>query len=164
MGVLCTFKIKIESQNLDHGSIKVPEPYPNNDQNWNPSKNLKYPPNPKSGLKNMDALCTFKFNSECQNLDQRFIRVNNNVQIIMKTLNPNMLRITDNNSNQIYDIILQLYEFAYNTHFFFIRLAVENPSCWGCSSTLWGTWRWPLETNWTNPESWWWRQQPTLQA
>merc|ERR1711954_501612 len=32
MDVLCTFKIKIESQNLDHGYIKDQEPYPNQDQ------------------------------------------------------------------------------------------------------------------------------------
>ena len=29
MDVLCTFKIKIESQNLDHGFIKDELPYPN---------------------------------------------------------------------------------------------------------------------------------------
>ena len=32
MDVLCTFKIKIESQNLDHGYIKDKRPYPNQDQ------------------------------------------------------------------------------------------------------------------------------------
>ena len=32
MDVLCTFKIKIESQNLDHGYIKDQRPYPNQDQ------------------------------------------------------------------------------------------------------------------------------------
>ena len=32
MDVLCTFKIKIESQNLDYGCIKDQEPYPNQEQ------------------------------------------------------------------------------------------------------------------------------------
>ena len=31
MDVLCTFKIKIESQNLDHGCIKAQVPYLNQD-------------------------------------------------------------------------------------------------------------------------------------
>ena len=36
MDVLCTFKIKIESQNLDHWYIKNQWPYPNQDQDANP--------------------------------------------------------------------------------------------------------------------------------
>ena len=32
MDVLCTFKIKKESQNVDHGYIKGKLPYPNQDQ------------------------------------------------------------------------------------------------------------------------------------
>ena len=32
MDVLCTFKIKIESQNWDYGCIKDQGPYPNHDQ------------------------------------------------------------------------------------------------------------------------------------
>ena len=36
MDVLCTFKIKIESQNLDHGCIKDQWPYPNQDQDTKP--------------------------------------------------------------------------------------------------------------------------------
>ena len=36
MDVLCTFKIKIESQNLDHGYIKDQWPYPNQDQDAKP--------------------------------------------------------------------------------------------------------------------------------
>ena len=35
MNVLCTFKIKIESQNLDHGCIKDQWPCPNQDQEPN---------------------------------------------------------------------------------------------------------------------------------
>ena len=36
VNVLCTFKFKIESQNLDHGYIKDKWPYPNQDQDANP--------------------------------------------------------------------------------------------------------------------------------
>ena len=32
MDALCTFRIKLESQNLDHGCIKDQWPYPNQDQ------------------------------------------------------------------------------------------------------------------------------------
>ena len=36
MGVLCTSKTKIESQNLDHGYVKDQGPYPNQDQDAKP--------------------------------------------------------------------------------------------------------------------------------
>ena len=36
MDVLCTFKIKIESQNLDHGCVKDQWPYSNQDQDAKP--------------------------------------------------------------------------------------------------------------------------------
>ena len=38
MGVLCTFEIKVESQNFDHGFIKDQWPYPNQDQDANPNQ------------------------------------------------------------------------------------------------------------------------------
>ena len=38
MDVLCTFKIKIESQNLDHGCVNDQWPYQNQDQHANPSQ------------------------------------------------------------------------------------------------------------------------------
>ena len=51
MDVLCTFKIKIESQNSDHGCIKDQWPYPNQDQDAKPQsgtssvlQNPKYEP------------------------------------------------------------------------------------------------------------------------
>ena len=51
MDVLCTFKIKIESQNLDHGCIKDQWPYPNQDQNAKPlSGTSSVLQSPKSGL------------------------------------------------------------------------------------------------------------------
>ena len=37
MDVLCSFKIKIESQNLQHWCIKDLWPYPNQVKMWNPS-------------------------------------------------------------------------------------------------------------------------------
>ena len=36
MDVLCTFKIKIESQNSDHLCVKDQRPYPNQDQDFKP--------------------------------------------------------------------------------------------------------------------------------
>ena len=52
MDVLCTFKIKIEGQNLDHVSIKDQCPYPNQEQYAQPqsdtSNSLQIP---KSGFK-----------------------------------------------------------------------------------------------------------------
>ena len=50
--VLCTFKIKIESQNLDHGCIKDQWPYPNQDQDAKPqSGTSSILQSPKWGLK-----------------------------------------------------------------------------------------------------------------
>ena len=52
MDVLCTFKIKIESQNLDHGCIKDQWPYPNQDQDAKPqSGTSSILQSPKWGLK-----------------------------------------------------------------------------------------------------------------
>ena len=65
MDVLCTFKIKIESINLDHGYIKNQWPYPNQYQDAKPqsgtSSILK---SPKSGLKGQK--CSLRL----QNLDR----------------------------------------------------------------------------------------------
>ena len=44
MDVLCTFKIKIESHNLDHGCIKDQCPYANQDQDA--SRNIQHPLKP----------------------------------------------------------------------------------------------------------------------
>ena len=52
MDVLCTFKIKIESQNLDHGYIKDQWPYPIQDQDAKPhSGTSSVLQSPKWGLK-----------------------------------------------------------------------------------------------------------------
>merc|ERR1712112_758672 len=58
-------KIQIESQNLHHGCIKDQLPYPNKDQDANPSQE---PPAsskaPNQDLQDMDVLCTFKIKIE----------------------------------------------------------------------------------------------------
>ena len=40
MDVLCTFKIKIESQDLDHGCVKDQGPYQNQDQDAKPQSEI----------------------------------------------------------------------------------------------------------------------------
>ena len=52
MDVLCTFKIKIESQKLEHRCIKEQGPYPNKDENVKPqSGTSSILQSPKPGLK-----------------------------------------------------------------------------------------------------------------
>ena len=52
MDVLGTFKIKIESQNSEHGCIIYQLPYPNQDQDAKPQSGTSIIlQNPKSGLK-----------------------------------------------------------------------------------------------------------------
>merc|ERR1711954_589286 len=52
MDVLCTFKIKIQSQNSDHGYIKDQQPYPNQDQHAKPQLGTSSVlQSPKSGHK-----------------------------------------------------------------------------------------------------------------
>jgi len=70
MDVLCTFKIKGESQNLDHGCVKDQWPYPNQDQDANSSQ--ESPASSKAlnqDFKDMDVLCTFKIKIGSQNLE-----------------------------------------------------------------------------------------------
>ena len=52
MDVLCTFKIKIENQDLDHGCIRDQLPYPNQDQDANrQSETSSLLQCPQAGLK-----------------------------------------------------------------------------------------------------------------
>ena len=73
MDILCTFKIKMESQNFDHGCIKdhikIKSRMPNPSQE--PPALTKAL---NQDLKDMDILCTFKIKIESQNSDQGCIK------------------------------------------------------------------------------------------
>merc|ERR1711954_544487 len=75
MDVLCTFKIKTESQNSDHGCIKVSDHIQIKIRMPNPSQE---PPAsskaPNDDFKDMDVLCTLKIKKESQNLDHGYIK------------------------------------------------------------------------------------------
>ena len=75
MDVLCTFKTKIESQNSEYGYTKVQWPYPNQYQDPKPkSGTTSILQSPKSELKDMDVLCTFKIMIKNCNSDQGCIK------------------------------------------------------------------------------------------
>merc|ERR1711954_58738 len=69
MDVLCTFKIKTDSQNLEYGCTKTSDQIQINIRMPNPSHE---PPGsskaPNQDLKDMDNLCTFKIKIQSQNL------------------------------------------------------------------------------------------------
>ena len=70
MDVLCIFKIKIESQNSDHGYIKDQWPYPNQDQDAKPqSGTSSILQSPKSGLKGHGCSLHLQNQDESQNLE-----------------------------------------------------------------------------------------------
>ena len=76
MGVLCIFKFKIESLNLDHGCVKDQQSYQNQDED---AKSLSgassIPQSHKWGLKGHGCfLCTFKIKIESKNLDGQYIK------------------------------------------------------------------------------------------
>merc|ERR1711954_316456 len=75
MDVLCTFKIKLESQNLDHGYIKTSDHIQINKKIPNPSQE---PPKsskaPNEDSKDRDVLCTFKIKIECWNSNHGYIQ------------------------------------------------------------------------------------------
>ena len=74
MDVLCTFKIKIESQNLECGCIKNQWPSPNQDQYPNSSQELPASSKfQKEDLKDMDVLCTFRIKIEHKTYDVEYI-------------------------------------------------------------------------------------------
>ena len=75
MDFLCTFKIKIESQNSDHGCVKDQWPYSIKVKMPNPSQET--PASSKAqneNLKEMDFLFAFKIKIESQNLDHGYIK------------------------------------------------------------------------------------------
>ena len=70
--VLCTFKIKIESQNLELGCNKNQWPYPNQDKDPKPQSRSSEVPN--QDLNDKDVLWTFKIKIESQNSDHGCIK------------------------------------------------------------------------------------------
>ena len=63
---LCTFKIKIESKNLDHGCIKDQWPYANQDQDPKPQLATSFLQSLSPDFNDMDVLCTFKMKIKSQ--------------------------------------------------------------------------------------------------
>ena len=79
MDVLCTFKIKIESQNSDHGYIKDQIPYPNQDKD---AKTC-------SGTSNILLATTFRIKIENRNFKHWYIKDKcDHIQIKIKMPNP----------------------------------------------------------------------------
>ena len=74
--VLCTFKIKIESKNSDHGCVKDQWPYPNQDQDAKPqSATSRILQGPKLGLKGHGySLHLKKIKIESKNSQQGYIK------------------------------------------------------------------------------------------
>ena len=65
MDDLCTFKMKMESQNSDHGYIKDQWPYPNQDQDAKPhSGTSSVLQSPNWNLNDTAVLCTLKIKIE----------------------------------------------------------------------------------------------------
>ena len=75
MDDLCTFKIKIESQNSEYRWFKDKSSYPSEDQDAKPQSGTSSTPKaPNQDLKDMDVLCTFKIKIESQTLDHGYIK------------------------------------------------------------------------------------------
>ena len=75
MDVLCTFKIKIERWNQDHGCIKDQWPYPNQDQDAKPqSGTSSVLQSPKWGLQGHGCSLHLKIKIESWNLKHTFIK------------------------------------------------------------------------------------------
>ena len=99
MYVLCTFKIKIDSQKLEYGTTKDQWPYPNQDQDANPFQ--EPPASPKAlnqNLKDMYVLCTFKIKIESQNSDHGCIKDQNEDLTDMDVLCTFKIKIESQNS------------------------------------------------------------------
>ena len=70
MDVLCTFKIKIESQNSEYGCTEDQWPYPNQYQDAKPqSGTSSVLQAPNEDYKDMGVLCTFTIKIESRNLE-----------------------------------------------------------------------------------------------
>ena len=90
MDVLCTFKIKIECPNLDHGYIKDQWPYPNWDQDAKPqSGTSSILQSPKLWLKGHGCSLHPKTHDRVEIQNMGLSRTKINIQIKIKMPNPN---------------------------------------------------------------------------
>ena len=72
MDVLCTIRIKIGSQNSEHGHINDQRPYLNLDQDAKPqSVTSSFLQSQNQDLKEMDEICTCRIKVEIPNLEHR---------------------------------------------------------------------------------------------
>ena len=89
MDVLCTFKIKKVSPNMEHLFTKDQQLYTNQEKGVNP---IQEPPvfskAPKRDLKDMDVLCTFKFKMRAEILDMGVWKTSDLIQTKTKLPNP----------------------------------------------------------------------------
>ena len=80
LDVLCTFKIKIESQNSKHWCIKISDHIQIQIKMPTPSQE---PPAsskaPYDDLKDMNVVCTFKIKTESQNWDHRLSKTSDHI-------------------------------------------------------------------------------------
>ena len=89
MDVLCTFKIKIESQNSDHGCVKNQCPYSNHDQDVNPTQEPTASSKaPNEDLKDLDVLCNFKIKTGAKICSIGVSKTSDHIQIKIKIPNP----------------------------------------------------------------------------
>ena len=89
MDVLCTFKVKIVSQNLEHGYSKDQWPYPNQDER--PVFSQEPPVSSKvqtQKLKDMDLLCNYKIKIESQNSKPGISKFSVHIQFKIKMTKP----------------------------------------------------------------------------
>ena len=89
MDILCTFKIKIKTQNLDHGVSNTSDHIQINIRMQNPSQ--KPPASskaPNQALNVMDVICTFKIKIESQNLAYGVPKTSDHIQINIRMQNP----------------------------------------------------------------------------
>ena len=85
MDVLCTFKIKIESQNLDHGCTNNQWPYPNQDPDAKPWSGISSIfQSPKSGLRWHG--CSLHLQNQDRNISVS--NTSDHIQINIKMPNP----------------------------------------------------------------------------
>ena len=86
MDVLCTFKVKIVSQKLEHGYSKDQWPYPKQDER--PVFSQEPPVSSKAQiqkLKDMDLLCNYKIKIESQHSKPGISKTSVHIQFKIKT-------------------------------------------------------------------------------